>query len=42
MNKMLKVLEFIFQSFWHWVGTIIIILTISAGIAEIIRAFLKR
>lgn len=36
---MLEVLEFIFKSLFHWLGTLILILGILEGIADIVRAF---
>ena len=33
---MIEVLEFIFQDFWHWLGTLLIIIVISDGIAGIL------
>lgn len=32
---MLDILKFIFQDFWHWLGTLLIIIVISDGIAGI-------
>jgi len=37
---MIEVLEFVFQSFWTWVGTLALIWTIAVGVAVMIRAFL--
>lgn len=31
---MLPVLEFIFASFWHWLGTLILIAAFGAAISE--------
>ena len=33
---MLGILKFIFQDFWHWLGTLLIIIVISDGIAGIL------
>nr|DAV20787.1 MAG TPA: Hepatitis C virus non-structural 5a protein membrane anchor [Caudoviricetes sp.] len=33
---MLDILKFIFQDFWHWLGTLLIIIVISDGIAGIL------
>lgn len=33
---MLDILKFIFQNFWHWLGTLLIIIVISDGIAGIL------
>lgn len=33
---MLDILKFIFQDFWHWLGTLLIIIAISDGIAGIL------
>ncbi len=33
---MLDILKFIFQDFWHWLGTVLIIIVISDGIAGIL------
>lgn len=33
---MLDILKFIFQDFWHWLGTLLIIIIISDGIAGIL------
>lgn len=33
---MLDILKFIFQDFWHWLGTLLIIIVISDGIARIL------
>jgi hypothetical protein len=32
---MLEVLQFIFQDFWHWFGSFLIILVIASGIGGI-------
>ena len=33
---MLDILKFIFQDFWHWLGTLLIIIVISDGIAGVL------
>ena len=33
---MLDILKFIFQDFWHWLGTLLIVIVISDGIAGIL------
>ena len=33
---MLDIFKFIFQDFWHWLGTLLIIIVISDGIAGIL------
>ena len=33
---MLDILKFIFEDFWHWLGTLLIIIVISDGIAGIL------
>ena len=33
---MLDILKFIFQDFWHWLGTVLNIIVISDGIAGIL------
>lgn len=33
---MLDILKFIFQDFWHWLGTVLIIIVISDGIAGVL------
>jgi len=35
--SILLILEFIFQSFWHWLGTFFLLSVIVGGIAEIVR-----
>lgn len=35
-QMMLDILKFIFQDFWHWLGTLLIIIVISDGIAGIL------
>ena len=39
---MIEILQFIFQSFWHWAGTVILIGAISAGIASAVAAVRRR
>ena len=34
---MLEVLEFIFGSFWRWLGTVILLGVIADGIGQLIR-----
>lgn len=34
---MLEILEFVFQDFWHWFGTLLLISAISEGIGGIFR-----
>lgn len=34
----MEILKFIFADFWHFLGTIVLIGTITGGIAEIIYA----
>jgi len=38
---MVQVLEFIFSSFWIWLGTVIILGVIGTGIADIINSIRK-
>ena len=38
---MLKILQFIFQDIWHYIGTIILIAIIGAVIRDIGRAFIR-
>lgn len=39
---MLEVLQFIFSSFWVWVGTLILILGIGEAAAEIVQAIRRK
>lgn len=39
---MLEVLEFIFSSFWHWLGTIMLATVIIGGLGQIMSAFIKK
>lgn len=34
---MIQILEFVFSSFWNWIGTVIILGLIFEGISYIIR-----
>lgn len=36
---MLEILNFIFSSFWHWAGTVILILAIGVSLNSVIVAF---
>lgn len=36
---MLEVLQFVFSSFWHWLGTVILILAIGTALNAVIVAF---
>ena len=38
---MVEVLEFIFQDFTHYIGTLVLIIVICAGIADIGKAFVR-
>jgi hypothetical protein len=31
---MLEILQFIFSDFWHWLGTVILLLIIGAGVEK--------
>jgi len=33
---MLEILKFIFQDFWHWLGAVILLGTLSNGIVRLI------
>jgi len=35
----MQVLEFIFSSFWVFLGSLFIVVAVLSGIAEIVRAF---
>lgn len=37
----MEILQFIFSSFWHFIGTLIIISIVLGGLSEIIAAFNK-
>jgi hypothetical protein len=39
---MLEVLEFIFRSFWTWLGTVILVGTIAEGLGGFIRITVKK
>lgn len=34
---MLEVLKFIFQDFWHWLGTLILLAVIAEGVGGMFR-----
>lgn len=34
---MVEVLEFVFQDFWHWFGTFLLLSVMVTGIADVIR-----
>lgn len=34
---MIEVLQFIFQSFWHWLGTVILVYALAEGLGHIVR-----
>lgn len=34
---MLEVLKFIFQDFWHWLGTLILVCVVSDGISGMFK-----
>jgi D-alanyl-lipoteichoic acid acyltransferase DltB (MBOAT superfamily) len=36
---MLEVLKFIFSSFWHWLGTLVLVAVVSGGLAKVVYAF---
>jgi hypothetical protein len=36
---MLAVLQFIFSSFWHWIGTVILLGVIAEGIGGLVRNY---
>jgi hypothetical protein len=36
----MTVLEFIFQSFWHWIGTVILVGVLAEGIRGIVGAIM--
>jgi len=38
----MEILEFIFDSFEHWLGTAILLTIIFSGIAQIIKAIKKK
>jgi hypothetical protein len=39
---MLEILQFIFSSFWVWVGVLIMLAVISEGIGGLIRIVIKK
>jgi len=39
---MLEILKFIFQDFWHWLGTVIILGVIAEGLGGMFRVIIKR
>jgi D-alanyl-lipoteichoic acid acyltransferase DltB (MBOAT superfamily) len=39
---MLEVLQFIFSSFWHWVGTFFLLAVVAEGIGGFIRITINR
>ena len=39
---MLEILDFIFASFWRWLGTLILIATIASGVGGLIHVVIKR
>lgn len=39
---MLEVMQFIFSSFWIWLGTVIIIAVIASGVGGLIRINLSK
>lgn len=39
---MIEVLEFIFQSFWHFVGTLLLLETAVGGLRGMVRFVVKR
>lgn len=38
---MLEVLQFIFSSFWVWLGTVILVGVIAKGLSGIIRIYFR-
>lgn len=36
---MLEILQFIFSSFWVWLGTVILVATLGQAIAAVLGAF---
>lgn len=39
---MLDVLQFIFSSFWHWLGTLILLAVVAEGLGGMFRVVIKR
>lgn len=39
---MIEVLEFVFQSFWHWLGTLLLVAVIVEGVGGLIRIRIKK
>lgn len=35
---MLEILQFVFQDFWHWLGSLLLIATVSGGVQRAFRA----
>lgn len=33
---MLELMQFIFQDFWHWIGTVILIYSVSAALFGVV------
>ena len=38
----MEILRFIFSSFWHWLGILILIAAVFGGIAKVVYAFRER
>ena len=38
----MKLIEFIFQSFWHFIGAVILVLIIIDGIIEIVETIKRK
>lgn len=36
---MIEILQFIFSSFWIWLGTIVLVAAVFGGVAKVIYAF---
>lgn len=39
---MLEIIEFVLGSFWRWLGTLILVATISSGVGGLIHVVIKR
>lgn len=39
---MLEILQFIFQDFWHWLGTVILIGVIAQGLSGLINIVINK
>jgi hypothetical protein len=39
---MLEILQFLFSDFWHWLGTLILVVAIAEGLSGVIRVTIKR